>query len=210
MCDVVSAEYSLGSSPGINIQVATGELQKGIGPTALLTYASKDGMDVTFTSYNSNRDYTPHEYGLCDVGLFGCYDYDESTRDILARDCSCGDYAVTIFPRGLPALNFDPDYAYAGQNVWHGTVSVSATAAAYDPGSDSVVVTLDDDNAFADFNLAIELNNNIAESWANQALIYERRGDKARAAKSYSHALRLDPKYEPAKQGLARTRGTTS
>ncbi|MBV2187537.1 MAG: tetratricopeptide repeat protein, partial [Rhizobium sp.] len=41
----------------------------------------------------------------------------------------------------------------------------------------------------------------------NQALIYERRGDKARAAKSYSHALSLDPKYLPAQQGLARTRG---
>ncbi|MFY8101368.1 MAG: tetratricopeptide repeat protein, partial [Allorhizobium sp.] len=74
----------------------------------------------------------------------------------------------------------------------------------------SHVALNDDDNAFADFNLAIELNNNIAESWANQALIYERRGDKARAAKSYAHALRLDPKYEPAKQGLARTRATTS
>ncbi|MNY82073.1 hypothetical protein D3C86_2239800 [compost metagenome] len=33
------------------------------------------------------------------------------------------------------------------------------------------------------------------------------RGDKARAAKSYSHALGLDPKYLPAQQGLARTRG---
>ena len=55
----------------------------------------------------------------------------------------------------------------------------------------------------------IELNNSIAESWANQAIVYERRGDKARAAKSFSHALSLDPKYEPAKQGLARTRGSS-
>ena len=44
----------------------------------------------------------------------------------------------------------------------------------------------------------------IAESWANQALIYERRGDKAKAAKSYRHALGLDPKYGPAQQGVAR------
>ncbi|MGO6907464.1 tetratricopeptide repeat protein, partial [Rhizobium ruizarguesonis] len=62
----------------------------------------------------------------------------------------------------------------------------------------------DDDNAFADFNHAIELNGNIAESWANQALVYERRGDKAKAARSYRHAIGLDPKYQPARDGLAR------
>ena len=65
----------------------------------------------------------------------------------------------------------------------------------------------DDDNAFADFNTAINLDGNNAESWTNQALIYERRGDMAKAAKSYSHAVRLDPKYQPAKDGVARTRG---
>jgi Tfp pilus assembly protein PilF len=64
----------------------------------------------------------------------------------------------------------------------------------------------DDDNAFADFNHAIELNDKIAESWANQALIYERKGDKARAARSYQHAINLDPSYQPAKDGLARVR----
>ena len=63
----------------------------------------------------------------------------------------------------------------------------------------------DEDNAFADFNMAIKLDGKIAESWANQALIYERRGDKAKAAKSYQQAVRLDPNYKPAKDGLART-----
>ena len=47
----------------------------------------------------------------------------------------------------------------------------------------------------------------IAESWANQALVYERRGDKKRAPRSYSHAAQLDPNYKPARDGLARTRG---
>ena len=46
----------------------------------------------------------------------------------------------------------------------------------------------DDDNAFADFNTAIKLDGQVAESWANQALIYERRGDKAKAASSYARA----------------------
>ena len=64
----------------------------------------------------------------------------------------------------------------------------------------------DDDNAFDDFNNAIKLDGTIAEGWANQALIYEHRGDKARAAKSYAKAAQLDPKYKPALDGLARTR----
>ncbi len=55
----------------------------------------------------------------------------------------------------------------------------------------------DEENAFADFNTAIKLDGRIAESWANQALIYERRGDKAKAAKSYQQAVRLDPNYKP-------------
>ena len=61
-----------------------------------------------------------------------------------------------------------------------------------------------------DFNTAITLDGRIAESWANQALIYERRGEMAKAARSYSQALRLDPNYAPAKTGLARTRGAAA
>ena len=40
----------------------------------------------------------------------------------------------------------------------------------------------DEDNAFTDFNMAIKLDGKNAEAWSNQALIYERRGDKVRAA----------------------------
>jgi len=64
------------------------------------------------------------------------------------------------------------------------------------------------DNAFADFNHAIELNDKLAESWTNQALVYEARGDRARAYRSFSHAVRLDPQYKPAQDGAARTRGS--
>jgi Tfp pilus assembly protein PilF len=60
------------------------------------------------------------------------------------------------------------------------------------------------DNAFADFNMAIKLDGSNAEAWANQALVYEKRGDKAKAAKSYRESIRLDPTYQPAKGGLAR------
>ncbi|TGU08449.1 tetratricopeptide repeat protein, partial [bacterium M00.F.Ca.ET.156.01.1.1] len=69
----------------------------------------------------------------------------------------------------------------------------------------SYLATGDEDNAFADFNKAIKLDGKNAEAWANQALIYERRGDKVRAAKSYREAIHLNPNYQPAKDGLSRT-----
>ena len=73
-----------------------------------------------------------------------------------------------------------------------------------------ILATGDDDNAFADFNHAIELDGTLAESWANQALVYERKGDLKRAYKSYAHAVSLDPKYQPAKDGVARTRSSVA
>ena len=57
-------------------------------------------------------------------------------------------------------------------------------------------------------NTAIGLNSEVAESWANQALIYERRGDKAKASKSYARAVQLDPNYKPAADGLSRTKSS--
>jgi Flp pilus assembly protein TadD len=63
----------------------------------------------------------------------------------------------------------------------------------------------DEDNAFSDFNMAIKLDGKNAEAWSNQALIYERRGDKVKASKAYREAVHLDPTYQPAKDGLSRT-----
>jgi tetratricopeptide (TPR) repeat protein len=66
----------------------------------------------------------------------------------------------------------------------------------------------DDVNAFADFNQAIKLNGNLAESWANQALVYERRKE-FKAEKSYQRAVILDGTYQPAQDGLKRVRSAT-
>jgi Flp pilus assembly protein TadD len=63
------------------------------------------------------------------------------------------------------------------------------------------------DNAFADFNQALKLNPKLAESWSNQALIYEIRGENSKATKSYQRAVILDPGYGPAQAGLSRVRG---
>ncbi|EEY02286.1 tetratricopeptide repeat protein [Brucella neotomae] len=87
-------------------------------------------------------------------------------------------------------------------------ISLNSTAPEpYNGRGISYVALGDYDNAFDDFNTAITLDQNVAESWANQALVYEHNGDKAKAANSYARAVQLDPKYKPAKDGLARTRG---
>jgi tetratricopeptide (TPR) repeat protein len=66
----------------------------------------------------------------------------------------------------------------------------------------------DEDNAFADFNTAIQLDRRNPEGWAYQGLVLERRGDRERASRSFAEAVRLDPDFEAAKNGLARTRGS--
>ena len=38
-------------------------------------------------------------------------------------------------------------------------------------------------------------------------LVYERRGEKAKAAQSYAQAKKLDPNYQPALDGLNRVKG---
>jgi len=63
------------------------------------------------------------------------------------------------------------------------------------------------DNAFDDFNAAIRLDSNIAESWSNQAMVYEHRGEKKKAYASYTKAVTLDPNFKPAREGQSRTRG---
>ena len=63
------------------------------------------------------------------------------------------------------------------------------------------------DNALDDFNTALKLDPNYAEAWTNQALVYEQRGQKKRAFKSYARAAALKPSYGPAKDGMKRTRG---
>ena len=62
------------------------------------------------------------------------------------------------------------------------------------------------ENALEDFNTALKLDDRYAEAWTNQALVYEQRGNKKRAFKSYARAVALKPDYAPAREGMSRTR----
>jgi Tfp pilus assembly protein PilF len=64
--------------------------------------------------------------------------------------------------------------------------------------------------AAADLDEAAQADPQNAQIWATRGLAYERLGDKAKAAGSYSRALNLRPKDEAARSGFARVGGKAS
>ena len=70
----------------------------------------------------------------------------------------------------------------------------------------SYLALSDSENALADINRALLINDKYAEAWTNHGLIFEQKGDKRKAFKSYSRAFNLNAKYAPAKDGMNRTR----
>jgi Tfp pilus assembly protein PilF len=70
----------------------------------------------------------------------------------------------------------------------------------------SYIATNDLENALADINRALTLNDRYAEAWVNHGLIFEQRNERRKAFKSYSRAANLDRDYKPARDGMSRTR----
>lgn len=61
--------------------------------------------------------------------------------------------------------------------------------------------------AAADLDEAVQADPNSAIAWSTRGQIYERLGDKAKAAESYGRALSIRPKDDAARSGLARVGG---
>jgi len=61
--------------------------------------------------------------------------------------------------------------------------------------------------AAADLEEAAQADPQNAQIWTTRGLAYERLGDKAKAAGSYSRAINLRPKDEAARNGFARVGG---
>ena len=61
--------------------------------------------------------------------------------------------------------------------------------------------------AAADLDEAVQADPNSALAWTTRGEAYEKLGDKAKAAASYTRAVALRPRGETARSGLARTGG---
>jgi hypothetical protein len=145
--EVRALTINLGGSPSLMVELTTDPIQRtGIAPSVYVTTYTATGTTVEVTGLATdpaNNDFgDPGDAVLTDIAYFGCFDNIDGT--LTARDCSCTDYAVTIFERNTSALYFDPAYLYASQNVWRGTVNVTAA----DIAAGTCTITLEDANQF--------------------------------------------------------------
>ena len=61
------------------------------------------------------------------------------------------------------------------------------------------------DDARDDINRALQLDGNRAEFWVTQGLVLEAAGESGKAYRAFSRGAQLDPKYQPARDGMSRT-----
>jgi tetratricopeptide (TPR) repeat protein len=61
--------------------------------------------------------------------------------------------------------------------------------------------------AAGDLDEAVQSEPNNAQAWSMRGLVYERLGDKVKAAASYNRALAIRPRDDAARNGLARVGG---
>ncbi len=58
--------------------------------------------------------------------------------------------------------------------------------------------------AIADFDRAIALRSHFASAYVNRGAAYENKGDKEQAIADFRKALKINPSYQKAKEGLKR------
>jgi predicted AlkP superfamily phosphohydrolase/phosphomutase/Tfp pilus assembly protein PilF len=66
------------------------------------------------------------------------------------------------------------------------------------------------DESLEQLDKAIEIEPLNPEAYHNRGVIYEKRGDQAKAADEYKLALRYNPQYEPSRQALVRLTGSAN
>jgi hypothetical protein len=131
MGEVRRLEIMLGGErPSISVGITTEDIDKlAIGPSMYLSSpvagVGNRYLKAGLSDDPANNNFGDPLGGLPDLAYFGCVDYIDGS--IVARDCSCTDYAVTIFERTNSALYFDAAYLYASQNVFRATIEVDPT-----------------------------------------------------------------------------------
>jgi tetratricopeptide (TPR) repeat protein len=63
-----------------------------------------------------------------------------------------------------------------------------------------------DNDAFADFNRALELNATLASAWNGRGGVYFRRRQYQQALRDYNEAIRINPRFAQAYQNRAHAR----
>jgi Tfp pilus assembly protein PilF len=61
--------------------------------------------------------------------------------------------------------------------------------------------------AGSDLDDAVSAEPQNLQAWTTRAFVYERQGDKEKAAGSYARALNINREHEPAQKGFARVGG---
>jgi hypothetical protein len=146
---IQGATYNLGAAPAVTYEFITDPRERtGISPTIYISdidhsllqtnnIISVSGL-ATNPALNDFAD--PNDSALTDLAMFGCIDNIDGT--LTERDCSCGQYRITMFERGTSKLYFDSAYLDANQNVWRGYIRVLVS----DATNGQCLLTLDDDN----------------------------------------------------------------
>jgi hypothetical protein len=139
--EVRAMTRSLGGVPSLSVDIIVDPVKKqGIGPSMYMDTLIQTNNILAVSGLVSdpaNNDFADPGDAVIDGTL-------------TERDCSCGNYAITVFERGADRLYFDSGYTYANQNVWRGTISVTALGIA----NGECVITLADDNNFSTVNAA--------------------------------------------------------
>jgi hypothetical protein len=120
---VNSARYKWGRAPSLDLEMVTSTIErKGIGPAFFVAAAniSNTNAVLTISAVTAIGLPVPAGYasGLPIIGYFGCWDFDEADGTIKARNCSCGNYGVTIWERNATQVT----KVGASRNCWDGVL----------------------------------------------------------------------------------------
>jgi hypothetical protein len=120
---------NLGARPHLSVDIVVDPLKRlGWAPTIVIDTFTRSGttIEATGISTNAAANIWGVPSGLTDLAYFGCFEVGADGVVAAKSGCTCGDYAITLLEKDTDALYYDVAGAYANQNVWRGTVNVTA------------------------------------------------------------------------------------
>jgi tetratricopeptide (TPR) repeat protein len=157
--------------------------------------------NISARSVNDSQGYAAHGQMLAKSG---------KTEEALAEF----DRALALDPYNVQAL-YGRAMLYQGEKQHQQAIADFTAANGLSPqkvepllGRATSYLALDKaKEAAADLDEAVQADPNSANAWSFRGQVYERLGDKIKAAESYGRALTIRPKDEAARSGLTRVGG---